>query len=170
MMHEAAFINDLEFERATGAPLKLVGEEVESSDAPYFVDLVNDALGSQFQDRDFQTSSYKVYTSLDMDLQRDAATAIRAGIAEVDPQLKKKFKGYGVTIPEVQVALIAIDPQNGEIKALVGGRNYGTSQLNRILARRPPGSVFQAVRVHGGAEHRARRWIGGHDSGLDVRR
>jgi penicillin-binding protein 1B len=120
-----------------------VGEEVESSDAPYFVDLVNEALQSQFQDRDFQTSSYKVYTSLDMDLQRDAASALRTGWAEVEPLLKKKFKGYSVTTPEAQAALIAIDPHTGEIKALVGGRNYGTSQLNRTLARRPPGSVFK---------------------------
>ena len=143
MMHDDAFINDQEFERAQAAPLKLVGEETASSEAPFFVDLVNEALSSQFQDRDFQTSSYKVYTSLDMDLQRDANAAIRAGLEEIDPQLKRAFKGYGDTIPEAQVALIAIDPHNGEIKALVGGRNYGASQLNRILARRPPGSVFK---------------------------
>jgi len=143
MMRDAGFINDLEYQQGINAPMKLIGEEVESSDAPYFVDLVNESLGSQFHDRDFQTSSYKVYTSLDMDLQRDAAAAVRAGVAEMEPLLKKRFKGYGVSTPEVQVALIAIDPKTGEIKALIGGRNYGTSQLNRVLARRPPGSVFK---------------------------
>jgi penicillin-binding protein 1B len=61
----------------------------------------------------------------------------------VDTLLKKRFKGYGVNTPEAQVALIALDPHTGEIKALVGGRNYGASQLNRVLARRPPGSVFK---------------------------
>ncbi len=143
MMHDDAFINDLEYQRAIEAPVKLVGEETESTEAPYFVDLVNDALSNQFQDRDFQTSSYRVYTSLDMDLQRDAAAAVRAGMAEVDALAKKKFKGYGVDNAEAQVALIALDPRTGEIKALVGGRNYGTSQLDRILSRRPPGSVFK---------------------------
>ncbi len=143
MMRDAGFISDGEWERATASPLKLLSEESESSDAPYFVDLVNEVLQSKFQDRDFQTSSYKVYTSLDMDLQRDASAAVRIGMAEVDPLLKKKFKGYGQSIPEAQVALIAIDPHTGGIKALIGGRNYGLSQLNRALARRPPGSVFK---------------------------
>ena len=97
MMRDGGFITDTEYQDGINAPLKIVGEEVESSDAPYFVDLVNDQLQSQFQDRDFQNSSYKVYTSLDMDLQRDAAAAVRSGMAEVDAILKKR-KGYGTTI------------------------------------------------------------------------
>jgi penicillin-binding protein 1B len=143
MMRDVGYITEEEYKTACAAPLKLVGEEVESSDAPYFVDLVNELLQSQFQDRDFQNSSYKVYTSLDMELQRDAAAAIRVGMAEVDAVLKKRFKGYGVDTPSAQAVLIALDPRTGGIKALVGGRNYGLSQLNRALARRPPGSVFK---------------------------
>src|SRR5208337_4386905 len=45
--------------------------------------------------------------------------------------------------PEPQCALIALDPQTGEVKALIGGRNYGVSQLNHILAKRQPGSSFK---------------------------
>jgi penicillin-binding protein 1B len=141
MMRDTGFINDAEYEIATNAPLKLVGEEVESSDAPYFVDLVNDELQTEFQDRDFQDTSYRVYTTLDMDLQRDAVAAVRLGMAEVDGIVKKR-KSTGPT-PEVQCALVAIDPSTGAIKALVGGRNYGMSQLDRVLSRRPPGSVFK---------------------------
>src|SRR6202040_969329 len=44
---------------------------------------------------------------------------------------------------QAQIALIAMDPHTGEIKALVGGRNYGTSQLNHALAKRPTGSIFK---------------------------
>ena len=142
MMHEASFINDPEYEKSLSAPLRVVGEEMESSDAPFFVDLVNEQLQTEFQDRDFQDTSYRVYTSLDMDLQRDAMAAVRAGMAEVDAILKKR-KGYGSSSPEAQCALIAIDPRTGGIKALVGGRNYGVSQLDRALSRRPPGSVFK---------------------------
>lgn len=142
MMHEAGFINDLEYEKAQSAPLRVVGEEMESSDAPFFVDLVNEQLQSQFQDRDFQDTSYRVYTSLDLDLQRDAMAAVRSEMAGVDAILKKR-KGYGTASPEAQCALIALDPQTGGIKALVGGRNYGVSQLDHALARRPPGSVFK---------------------------
>lgn len=145
MMRADGLIAQQEYDEAIAAPVKLVGEGTESTDAPYFVDLVNDTLQSRFQDHDFQTSSYKVYTSFDMDLQRDAAAAIRAGLAEVDPILKKKFPGYGQTVPEAQVALVCLDPHTGGIKALVGGRNYGTSQLNRTLSRRPPGSAFKPL-------------------------
>ena len=46
-------------------------------------------------------------------------------------------------VPQPQVALVALDPHTGEIRALVGGRNYGESQLNHALAHRQPGSVFK---------------------------
>src|SRR6202044_2343393 len=45
--------------------------------------------------------------------------------------------------PHVQIAVVAVDPRTGEIRALIGGRNYGESQLNHALARRQPGSVFK---------------------------
>jgi penicillin-binding protein 1B len=143
MMRDNGFITEEQYQQAIAAPLRIVGEEAESSDAPYFVDLVNDSLQSQFQDRDFQTTSYKIYTSLDMDLQRDAVAAVYAGLEDVDPLLKRRFKGYGEKTPLAQVALVALDPHTGEIKALLGGRNYGASQLDRALSRRPPGSVFK---------------------------
>ncbi len=43
----------------------------------------------------------------------------------------------------MQVALVALDPHTGAVKAVVGGRSYARSQLNRALAKRPPGSVFK---------------------------
>src|SRR5438128_8087603 len=45
--------------------------------------------------------------------------------------------------PDDQVALIAMDPHTGQVLALVGGRNYGFSQLNHALAKRPTGSIFK---------------------------
>src|SRR5262249_17387037 len=49
----------------------------------------------------------------------------------------------GQTPPVPQVALVALDPHTGEVKALAGGRNYGVSQLNHVLAKRQPGSIFK---------------------------
>src|SRR5437867_8290039 len=114
-----------------------------STDSPYFVDLVNDELFRTFQDRDFQAFAYRVYTALDISLQRAAAEAVRIGLQNVDEQLKKQRRHRNVAFPEAQVALIAIDPHTAEVKALVGGRNYGISQLNHIMAKRQPGSVFK---------------------------
>ena len=143
MMRENGYIEDREYAEAVASPLTLVRGGAESTDAPYFVDLVNDDLQEQFQDHDFQGSSYRIYTTLDLNLQRDAAEAVRIGLQEVDEQLKRKRKNKSGNFPEAQVALVVIDPTTAEVKALIGGRNYGVSQLNRALAKRQPGSAFK---------------------------
>ena len=142
LMHENKYISDQEYEDAIASPLVLAKHNMESTDAPYFVDLVNDTLLDKFQDYDFQNNNYHVYTTLDLDLQRDASEAVRMGMEEVDKLIAKRRK-KDPTYPEPQCALIALDPQTGEVKALIGGRNYGVSQLNHILAKRQPGSSFK---------------------------
>ncbi|HYZ86561.1 MAG TPA: penicillin-binding transpeptidase domain-containing protein [Bryobacteraceae bacterium] len=142
MMRENNYIDDREYAVASAEPLVIARAGSESTDAPYFVDLVNSLLLDKFAEHDFQTNSYRVYTSLDLQLQKDAAEAVRIGIKEVDEQLRKKAK-KGTVPKEAQVALVAMDPQTGEIKALIGGRDYGQSQLNRAEAKRQPGSAFK---------------------------
>jgi len=61
----------------------------------------------------------------------------------VDDQIRKQKRFKGQSPPLPQVALIAMDPHTGAVKALIGGRSYGMSQLNHILARRQPGSIFK---------------------------
>src|SRR5205085_2500631 len=80
----------------------------ESSDAPYFVDLVNDELQNRFQDYDFQAKSYRIYTTLDLNLQRAANDAVSIGMQLVDDLLKKQKRHKNVAFPEAQVALIAL--------------------------------------------------------------
>ncbi len=142
-MRENGYLNEQQYEEASAAPLNVVREAAESSDAPYFVDLVNDTLQNKFQ-YDFQNNSYRVYTSLDMNLQRDAVEAVRIGIQETDQQWKRRSKKYGTDeFPLAQVALVALDAETGEVKALVGGRSYGVSQLDHAVAKRQPGSSFK---------------------------
>lgn len=139
LMRENGYINELQYLEAVKAPLRLAEGGEESTDAPYFVDLVYEELQDNFADLDFQANSYRIYTTLDMKLQRDAIEAVRIGIQEVDALLAKMRRKY----PEPQVALVCLDPHTAEIKALVGGRSYAASQLNRTLARRQPGSAFK---------------------------
>src|SRR5206468_1995434 len=56
---------------------------------------------------------------------------------------KNKFETKVLPGPQAQVALVALDPHTGEVLALVGGRNYGMSQLNHAVAKRPTGSIFK---------------------------
>ena len=147
-------ITRAEADKAKATPLKLAPPNVEASDAPYFVDLVRDTLVSRFSERELNEQSYRIYTTLDPDLQKAAAQAVETGIKLVDDQVNKRRtkrvkvgkNKYETKIepgPQAQVALVAMDPHTGEVLALVGGRNYGFSQLNHAVAKRPTGSIFK---------------------------
>jgi penicillin-binding protein 1B len=141
-------ITEKQYAQAVASPLAVTREEVDSTDAPYFVDLVNEKLLSTFQDRDFQTNSYNVYTTLNMELQHDAIAAVKAGIVETDQQWHRRSKKYGTAgFPQAQVALIALDAETGAVLALTGGRRYGElgGQIDRALAERQPGSSFKPI-------------------------
>jgi len=152
-MVETGDITREQADKAKTMPLKLAPPNVEASDAPYFVDMVRDTVVSKLDEREINEQEYRIYTTLDPDLQRAAAQAVETGIALVDDQVTKirtKKTKVGKKIettvapgPQAQVALVAMDPHTGEIKALVGGRNYGASQLNHALAKRPTGSIFK---------------------------
>ncbi len=156
-MVETGAITQDEAERAKASPLKLTAPNVEASDAPYFVDLVKDQLSSQFSELELNDHALRIYTTIDPDLQRAAAEAVDVGMKIVDEQVIKrrthKIKigtGNEATTeikvdsgPMPQVALVAIDPHTGEVLALVGGRNYGLSQLDHAVAKRPTGSIFK---------------------------
>lgn len=142
MLHNE-MINEREYALAVESPLGIVHGVDKSGNAPYFVDLVNQWLRRQFSEYDFQSHGFRVYTTLDMDLQRAAEQAVRIGLKQVDARCRRlgrtKEKGW----PKIQVAMVVLDPHTGAVKALIGGRNYSRSQLDRALAKRPPGSVFK---------------------------
>jgi penicillin-binding protein 1B len=153
-MVETHAITREQADKAKAAPLKLAPPNVEASDAPYFVDMVRDTIISKLNEHEVNDQEYRIYTTLDPALQRAAAQAVEAGTKLVDDQVtkmrthkkkigKNKFETTVTPGPQAQIALIAMDPHTGEIKALVGGRNYGTSQLNHALAKRPTGSIFK---------------------------
>ena len=143
LMRQNGYINDREYGVAVESPLTLVSGPSESSDAPYFVDLMNEDLERRFPGYDFQARADKIYTTLDLNLQRAANEAVAIGMKQVDEIVRKQSRFKKAPYVEPQVALIALDPHTGEVKALIGGRNYGISQLNRIVSERQPGSIFK---------------------------
>jgi len=145
-MAEDGFITKDQEAAAKKTQLKLVNGGSEGAAAPYFVDMVKDHLLENLSENDLETQSYRIYTTLDPDLQRAAETAVDMGMQSVDKLLARRYaiwKKRGQPVPQAQVALVALDPHTGEIRALVGGRDYGESQLNHALARRQPGSAFK---------------------------
>jgi penicillin-binding protein 1B len=143
MMRQNGYISDREYAVAVEAPLVVARGATQSLTAPYFVDLVDDLVQSKIQDAELQSNGFRIYTTLDTDLQRAAGDAVRDGMQKVDELLRKQKRFSGSTFPDAQVALVALDPRTGEVKALAGGRNYGMSQLNHVLAKRQPGSIFK---------------------------
>jgi penicillin-binding protein 1B len=145
-MVETGAIRKDQAEAAKAEPLKLTPQSVDASEAPYFVDLVHDQLVQKLGERDFNHEGLRIYTSLDPDLQREATAAIDSTMHVIDEQVDKlhaRQKKRGEKYDYPQVALIALNPHTGQVLALVGGRSYGSSQLNHAVAKRPTGSIFK---------------------------
>jgi penicillin-binding protein 1B len=146
-MVETNAITAAQAQRAKAEPLRLAPPNIDASEAPYFVDLVHDQLVQRIGDQDLSHENLRIYTSLDPDLEQAASAAVEIGMKNVDEIVRKQHKtpkGESPTpITYPQVALIAINPHTGQILALVGGRNYGVSQLNHAVSKRPTGSIFK---------------------------
>ena len=79
-------------------------------------------------------------------MQRVASESVKLGMDEVDLGLSRRRHAKNEPPPDPnqpQVALVVLDPHTGELRALVGGRDYAVSQFNHALAKRQPGSSFK---------------------------
>ncbi len=126
-------------------------DPARESSAPYFIDYVNrvsearaSARASAAKDGGEPQAGMPalpdgapIITTLDLDLQRFAEAAIKRQL----DRLAEIYKPRGLT---PQAALVALDPRTGDVLAMVGGKDYAASQLNRATdAHRQPGSVFK---------------------------
>jgi penicillin-binding protein 1B len=140
------YISQKQAKEASAMPLNLVSGTLGASPAGHFVDMIIDDLLDKFSEEELIAQNYRIYTTLDTELQRAATSAVELGLQNVDALLAKTYARWrkrGEAVPLPQAALIALNPQTGEIKALVGGRDYAISQLNHVLASRQPGSAFK---------------------------
>lgn len=137
-MSETAAITADQAKQAEGVELKLAPAKgrIDISDAPYFADYVQNQLGDLISGQG--ADHLRIYTSVDMDLQRAAYAAVTKQLAALD-KIEAKRAPEGT----VQAALVAMNAHTGEIVAMVGGRDYSKSQLNRAEALRQPGSAFK---------------------------
>ena len=139
MMRQNKYINGPQYQDAVSRPLGLHAGTIGFAESQYFFDVASEEAATDLGDRSGPKSG-SVYTTIDLRLQQAADRAIADGMHLVDQELAARYKHSRA---RAQVALIALDPHTGEVKALSGGRNYADSQLNRVFAKRPPGSVFK---------------------------
>ncbi len=139
-MAEAGAITADEAKTAKATPLHVVPARgrIDVSDAPYFADYVQNQLDNMIAGQG-AAEHLRIYTTIDMDLQRAAYAALTKQMTALDKIQSKRFEPG-----TLQAALVAMNAKTGEIVAMVGGRDYSKSQLNRATdALRQPGSVFK---------------------------
>ena len=134
-MRQAELISAEDAQTATAEQIQTVKlPETANSLAPYFVDYVNRTAEADFE---ACGSTTRIYTTIDLELQQLAEDALKHQLDRLDSLYSKRSV-------KPQAALVALDPKTGEVLAMVGGRNYAESQLNRATdARRQPGSTFK---------------------------
>src|SRR6202043_3895240 len=110
-MVEDGYIDSQQEIAAKKAKLQFVSGGLQSSSAPYFVDMVKDHLLEHLSESDLETQSYRIYTPLDTDLQRAASEAVGIGMKGVDKLLARRsaiWKKKGEPVPEAQVAVVVL--------------------------------------------------------------
>jgi penicillin-binding protein 1B len=140
-MAETGVVSEQQSTEAVATPLQISSGKgrIDTTDAPYFADYVQNQLGDLIADQG-TAQHLRIYTSVDMQLQRAAYAAVTKQLAALD----KIYAKRGVAPGTLQAALVALNPHTGEIVSMVGGRDYAKSQLNRAAdAMRQPGSVFK---------------------------
>jgi penicillin-binding protein 1A len=138
-MAELGYITPEEAERAKSEPIRLSRKtERMGSDwkAPYFVDYVLRELSLRYGDETVYKGGLTVQTTLLYSMQKAAESAVRNGMA--------RAASRGLVQPQTEVALTCVDPHNGYVRAMVGGRDWNKSQFNRAINnKRQPGSTFK---------------------------
>lgn len=135
LMAEQDYITKEEAETAKQAPLAFK-KRAENINAPHFVMYVKELLEQEYGALNVEQGGWKIITSLDWELQQAAEKAI----AEQAPKNKEKYEAGNA-------ALVAIDVASGQIKAMVGSKDYFDDeidgQVNVALAPRQPGSSLK---------------------------
>ncbi|SKA04706.1 penicillin-binding protein 1A [Selenihalanaerobacter shriftii] len=140
-MAKYGFISETKAKKTKDQPIRPNKGLINKKEiAPYFVRHIRDKLIDMYGAQAVYNSGLKVYTTLDYNLQMKAEQAIDKAFNSYIPTVKKE-KGYGLKQP--QIALTTINPQNGHIKVMVGGRG-DDNKYNRVTqAYRQPGSAFK---------------------------
>ena len=141
-MRDNDMISEKDLQAAQKAEVRTATYSPTNKKAPYFMDYLAQQLHEMYSPDVLNGLGLSIYTTIDMQVQTAAEQALARGLERLEKAQPKL--GREEPAKQLQGAIVVIDPKNGAIKALVGGRDYGISQFNRITqARRQPGSAFK---------------------------
>ncbi|MEO7822167.1 MAG: PBP1A family penicillin-binding protein [Gemmatimonadaceae bacterium] len=159
LMRDNGKISQADASQARAYPLRLANKTESGETAPYFVEWVRQQLDAQFGSQLYQ-QGLKVYTTLDIEMQSAAERTLERQIRAIEagrygPFTHQTYEHYiarregdvgGGASPYLQGAFIALDPRNGAVRAMIGGRDFYDSKFNRaVQALRQPGSTFKPI-------------------------
>ncbi len=143
LMAEAGYISPDRLPSLTAMKLRISKEtwRPDTKTDSYALDAVRAFTDSIVGDKGDDVADLTVYTTLDITAQRAADRAISRRATAIQRESSGYWNG---TRHQIQGAMIAMDPRNGDIRALTGGRKYERGNYNRALqAKRQPGSAFK---------------------------
>ena len=141
-MLDAKMIDQPTYDKSSKEPVKL-DDALRRGEAygQYFKEEVRRFLVQRFGFERVYQGGLKVYTTVDLDMQKAAESEVARGIADIEK--RQRGKNDDESNP-LQGALVALDPRTGEVRAMVGGRDFEQSSFNRATqAKRQPGSAFK---------------------------
>ncbi|HEX6088847.1 MAG TPA: PBP1A family penicillin-binding protein [Gemmatimonadales bacterium] len=162
LMRDNGRLSAAEAEQWKAYPLQLSSRSDFSGVAEYFVEYVRQILQARFG-QDLYRLGYRVYTTLDLDMQLSAERALETQLRAVEamPQfrhdtyeeyLEEKAQNGGsgdderANTPYLQGLMVTLEAQTGAIRAMVGGRDFGDNKFNRVTqGERQPGSTFKPM-------------------------
>jgi 1A family penicillin-binding protein len=153
-MRDLGTITATEHDRARAEPVRARADAGTGQLAPYFTDHARREAEARIEGGLGARQAVHIVTTLDIALQRYAEAAVARGLERLEA--RRPALRAADPADRLQAAMIALDPRTGEIRAMVGGRDYRASQFNRAaLAERQAGSAFKplvyltALRPHG---------------------
>src|SRR5919108_2401736 len=161
LLRDNGLLSPDDTERWKAYPLLLSSSSDYSGTAEYFVEFVRQQLDARFGS-DLYRSGYRIYTTLDLDTQQAAERALEARLEAIESGADGKFsypsyqqyqnsKGDEAerdlrSTPYLQGLVVTIEAKTGQIRAMVGGRDFGDSKFNRATqSLRQPGSTFKPI-------------------------
>jgi penicillin-binding protein 1A len=144
-MRASGVIDEPTFVAAKSADVKL-HDALRGQDTygQYFREEVRKELVRQFGWERVYEGGLKVYTTIDLNMQKAAEAEVARAVAEIETRKARRGRQSTTDEEPLQAALVALDPTTGEVRAMVGGRSFDDSRFNRVTqARRQAGSAFK---------------------------
>ncbi len=139
-MQDQKYISENQYLQLVKSPIVVRQLDTRIDAAPYFSDMVKSQLIQKYDEKTLYSKNLSIFSTLNLEMQQAAEQALSNGLKKIDAAR------YSKNGKNVQGSLIALEPQTGYIRALVGGRSYAQGQYNRVTqASRQPGSSFKPV-------------------------